>query len=180
MFISRPKNKSNKFSFTNSDWEVFFKILISIPCNYVYFNKRLYFFLTTSRWSPQPTNSSCFFLDEIMQLVPKAGPDSGCTQDDGPTLTRWYYDSSSGKCESFGYKGYGGNANRFFTELECQLRTINGASKSTYQQQVLHSYLNPSCPSQLILIHQIIQLNQFLDTISTFNERCTSNNDDNK
>lgn len=36
----------------------------------------------------------------------------------------WYYDSSIGQCKNFYYGSCGGNANRFGTEAECQLRCL--------------------------------------------------------
>ena len=36
----------------------------------------------------------------------------------------WYYDTPSGQCKNFYYGSCGGNANRFPTEEECQLRCL--------------------------------------------------------
>ncbi|XP_075168461.1 uncharacterized protein LOC142240639 [Haematobia irritans] len=36
--------------------------------------------------------------------------------------TRWWYDTSSGSCKSFKYRGCGGNANRFCTKEACEER----------------------------------------------------------
>jgi len=36
----------------------------------------------------------------------------------------WYYDTLSGQCKNFYYGSCGGNANRFVTEQECQLRCL--------------------------------------------------------
>jgi hypothetical protein len=36
----------------------------------------------------------------------------------------WYYDTLSGQCKNFYYGSCGGNANRFGTEQECQLRCL--------------------------------------------------------
>jgi hypothetical protein len=36
----------------------------------------------------------------------------------------WYYDSASEQCKNFYYGSCGGNANRFGTEQECQLRCL--------------------------------------------------------
>ena len=36
----------------------------------------------------------------------------------------WYYDTPSGQCKNFYYGSCGGNANRFATEQECQLRCL--------------------------------------------------------
>ena len=36
----------------------------------------------------------------------------------------WYYDALSGECKNFYYGSCGGNANRFETEQECQLRCL--------------------------------------------------------
>ncbi len=43
----------------------------------------------------------------------------------------WYYDSLSGQCKNFYYGSGGGNANRFVTEAECQLRCLLKAGLKT-------------------------------------------------
>ncbi|CAH8572471.1 unnamed protein product [Schistosoma bovis] len=35
-------------------------------------------------------------------------------------LSSWYYDSNDGRCRWFGYRGYGGNANRFYSRTACE------------------------------------------------------------
>ncbi|CAH8552606.1 unnamed protein product [Heterobilharzia americana] len=35
-------------------------------------------------------------------------------------LSSWYYDSKDGRCRWFGYRGYGGNANRFYSRTACE------------------------------------------------------------
>ncbi|VDP98127.1 unnamed protein product [Trichobilharzia regenti] len=35
-------------------------------------------------------------------------------------LSSWYYDSRDGRCRWFGYRGYGGNANRFYSRAACE------------------------------------------------------------
>ncbi|CAF3509066.1 unnamed protein product [Rotaria socialis] len=52
----------------------------------------------------------------------------------------WYYDSSHGECKNFYYGSCGGNANRFGTEQECQLRCLIKAGNSTCFQQVDQGY----------------------------------------
>ncbi|KAH8870667.1 Tissue factor pathway inhibitor [Schistosoma japonicum] len=43
--------------------------------------------------------------------------DTGVGSDE---LSSWYYDSNSGKCRWFGYRGNGGNANRFYSRTACE------------------------------------------------------------
>lgn len=38
----------------------------------------------------------------------------------GMTLTRWYHNPLSGDCESFTYRGQGGNANNFESREHCE------------------------------------------------------------
>ncbi|CAF0874566.1 unnamed protein product [Rotaria sordida] len=53
----------------------------------------------------------------------------------------WYYDSLSGQCKNFYYGSCGGNANRFVTEQECQLRCLIKAGNSSCFQQVDQGYV---------------------------------------
>ncbi|CAF4128889.1 unnamed protein product [Rotaria sp. Silwood2] len=52
----------------------------------------------------------------------------------------WYYDSLSGQCKNFYYGSCGGNANRFVTEQECQLRCLIKTGNSSCFQQVDQGY----------------------------------------
>lgn len=42
--------------------------------------------------------------------------------DCGRNITRLYFNAATENCESFQYKGYGGNSDRFHTEEACQNR----------------------------------------------------------
>ena len=48
----------------------------------------------------------------------------------------WYYDTSIGQCKNFYYGSCGGNANRFETEQDCQIRCLLKKGNSTCFQQV--------------------------------------------
>lgn len=40
---------------------------------------------------------------------------------DGPDeVSSWYYDEKDGRCRWFGYRGYGGNGNRFYSRSACE------------------------------------------------------------
>ncbi len=62
-------------------------------------------------------NQNDFFLLDICTLDKDTGT---CDQ----YQIMWYYDTLSGQCKNFYYGSCGGNANRFGTEQECQLRCL--------------------------------------------------------
>ena len=57
-----------------------------------------------------------FIPCKTMETVCNQKPDSGLCN---AFMPRYFYNSASGKCESFVYGGCGGNANRFKTLDEC-------------------------------------------------------------
>lgn len=47
----------------------------------------------------------------------------GLEVDPGPcraSIPAWYFNSQSGRCEAFSYGGCDGNANRFYSEEQCE------------------------------------------------------------
>ncbi|XP_062132638.1 kunitz-type serine protease inhibitor LmKTT-1c-like [Drosophila sulfurigaster albostrigata] len=64
-------------------------------------------------------------LGTVSPADPKCFPDrdightkrSYCSRNANNVM--WYYDSSSGSCRAFAYKGCGGNKNRFCTWEDC-------------------------------------------------------------
>ncbi|UJR30963.1 hypothetical protein I4U23_018475 [Adineta vaga] len=53
----------------------------------------------------------------------------------------WYYDSLNQQCKNFYYGSCGGNANRFETEQDCQLRCLIKTGNSTCSQKVDQGYV---------------------------------------
>ncbi len=54
----------------------------------------------------------------------------------------WYYDTASGQCKNFYYGSCGGNANRFGTEQECQLRCL---LKTGLMRMIIFFWMIDSC-----------------------------------
>lgn len=78
----------------------------------------------------QAKEKGLFFVKRIslIFIIQKNNLDICTLEKDSGTCDQykimWYYDSLHGECKNFYYGSCGGNANRFGTEQECQLRCL--------------------------------------------------------
>jgi hypothetical protein len=82
----------------------------------------------------------------------------------------WYYDSMSGQCKNFYYGSCGGNANRFGTEQECQIRCLIKAGllnifkkiikENVFVLQEIQLVLNKLIKVMFVMIQKLIKIKQ--------------------
>ncbi|CAF1151451.1 unnamed protein product [Rotaria sp. Silwood1] len=91
-------------------------------------------------------NANSFETEQDCRIICQAKEKDICTleKDSGSCdqyKIMWYYDVLSGQCKNFYYGSCGGNANRFITEQECQLRCLIKTGNSSCFQQVDQGYI---------------------------------------
>ncbi|KRX48722.1 Papilin [Trichinella murrelli] len=63
-------------------------------------------------------------------------------------IPRWYYNSATGQCSPFAYRGLYGNENNFLTKLDCDNACTGEPIKDSYGRQLTCGVNRPPCPEE--------------------------------